>query len=153
MSVLGDKKRPQGIFDADLEFKDAALVAASAAAQVDSADMVVDIGTGLFRGKMIIDVSALEIASNDEIYDIVVQLSSDSDFGTAANIRDAAQLNLSASEVKRTDCDKDDSTGIYKLRFDNEYDGTFYQYARLYTVVTGSIATGINYSAFCVPVE
>lgn len=153
MSVLGDKKRPQGIFDAELEFKDAGLVASSAAAQVDSADKIVTIGTGYFRGKIIIDVSALEIASNDEIYDIVVQLSSDSDFGIAENIRDAVQLNLSASEVKRTDCDTDDSTGIYKLLFDNEYDGTFYEYARLYTIVGGTIATGINYSAWAVPVE
>ena len=153
MSVLGDKKRPQGTFDADLEFKDAGLVASSAAAQVDSSDKIVDLGTGLFRGKMIIDVSALEIASNDELYDIVVQLSSDSDFGTAANIREAAQLNLSASEVKRTDCDADDSTGVYKLYFDNEHDGTYYRYARLYTVVGGTVATGINYSAFCVPIE
>lgn len=153
MSVLGDKKRPQGTFDADLEFKDAGLVASSAAAQVDSENKIVDLGTGLFRGKMIIDVSALEIASNDELYDIVVQLSSDSDFGTATNIVEAAQLNLSAAEVKRTDCNQDDSTGIYKLYFDNEFDGTYYRYARLYTVVGGTIATGINYSAYCVPIQ
>lgn len=151
-NVLGDKKKPQGTFDADLEFKDAGLVGSSARAQVDSSDKIVDIGTGLFRGCMIIDVSALEIASNDEIYDIVVQLSSDSDFGTAANIREAAQLSLSAKEVKRTDCDADDSTGRYKIYFDNEFDDTYYQYASLYTVVGGTIANGINYSAFCVPV-
>ena len=153
MSVLGDKKRPQGTFDADLEFKDAGLVASSAAAQVDSENQIVDLGTGLFRGKMIIDVSALEIADNDELYDIVVQLSSDSDFGTDTNIVEAAQLNLSAAEVKRTDCNQDDSTGRYKLYFDNEHNETFYRYARLYTVVGGTIATGINYSAYAVPVE
>jgi hypothetical protein len=153
MSVLGDKKRPQGTFDADLQFKDAGLVASSAAAQVDSSNKIVDLGTGLFRGKMIIDVSALEIASNDELYDIVVQLSSDSDFGTDTNIRDAATLNLSAAEVKRTDCNADDSTGRYKLYFDNEYDGTFYRYARVYTYVSGTVASGINYSAYCVPIQ
>jgi hypothetical protein len=153
MSVLGDKARPQGTFDADLEFKDAGLVASSAAAQVDSENQIVDLGTGLFRGMMIIDVSALEIASDDEIYDIVLQLSSDSDFGTAGNIVEAAQLNLSAKEVKRTDCDADDSTGRYKLYFDNEHDGTYYQYARLYTAVSGTVATGINYSAYCVPIQ
>jgi len=153
MAVLGDKKRPQVTFDADLEFKDAGLVASSAAAQVDSSDKIVDLGTGLFRGCMIIDVSALEIASNNEIYDIIVQLSSDSDFGTAGNIVEAAQLNLSASEVKRSDSDADNSTGRYKIYFDNEFDGTYYRYARVYTVVTGTVATGINYSAYAGPIQ
>ena len=153
MAVLGDKKRPQVTFDADLEFKDAGLVASSAAAQVDSSDKIVDLGTGLFRGCMIIDVSALEIASNNEIYDIIVQLSSDSDFGTAGNIVEAAQLNLSASEVKRSDSDADNSTGRYKIYFDNEFDGTYYRYARVYTVVAGTVATGINYSAYAGPIQ
>lgn len=153
MSVLGDKKRPQVTFDADLEFKDAGLVGASAAATVDGEAQIVDLGTGLFRGQMIIDVSALEIASNNEIYDIVLQLSSDSDFGTDTNIVEAAQLNLSAAEVKRTDANKDNGTGRYKLYFDNEFDETYYRYARLYTVVDGTVATGINYAAYAGPIQ
>jgi hypothetical protein len=152
MSVLGVKVRPGGTFDADLEFKDAGLVASSAAATVDSSAKIVDVGTGHFKGMMIIDVSALEIASNDEIYDIVIQGSSDSDFGTDTNIADLCALNLSAAEVKRTDCNKDDSTGRYKLYFDNENDGTYYRYLRVYTVVTGTVATGINYTAWATPI-
>jgi len=153
MSDLGVKKRPQGTFDADLEFKDSGLVAASAAATVDDTAQIVDVGTGLFKGCMMLDVSALEIASNDEIYDIVIQGSSDSDFGTDTNIVELAQLNLSAAEVKRTDCNKDDSTGRFKLYFDNENDGTFYRYLRIYTVVAGTVATGINYAAYCTQIQ
>lgn len=153
MSITDSKQRPTGTFDSDLEFKDAGLVAASAAAQVDAANQIVDVGTGLFRGCMILDVSALEIADNDEIYDIVVQGSSDSDFGTDTNIVELAALNLSAAEVKRTDCNKDDSTGRYKIYFDNENDGTYYRYLRVYTVVAGTVATGINYTAYCVPMQ
>jgi hypothetical protein len=153
MGITDSKKRPQGTFDSDLEFKDAGLVAASAAAQVDSAAQIVDVGTGFFKGCMILDVSALEIASNDEIYDIVVQGSSDSDFGTDTNIVELAALNLSAAEVKRTDCNKDDSTGRFKLYFDNENNGTYYRYLRVYTVVAGTVATGINYTAYCVPTQ
>jgi len=129
------------------------LALASAAATVDGAAKIVDVGTGLFRGCMLFDVSALEIASNDEIYDIVIQGSPDSTFGTATNIADLAAINLSAAEVKRTDCNKDDAVGRYKLYFDNEQNGTFYQYLRVYTVVAGAIATGINYTAFCVQVQ
>lgn len=150
---LGVKPRPMGTFDSELEFKDAGLIGASAAAQVDSAAKIVNVGTALFMGKMIIDVSALEIASNDEIFEIVIQGSSDSDFGTAGNICDLAILNLSAKEVKRTDSDKDDAAGRYKVYFDNESNGTYYQYLRVYTYVAGTIATGINYVAYCVPMQ
>jgi hypothetical protein len=153
MGITDSKQRPTGTFDSDLEFKDAGLVAASAAAQVDSAARVIDVGDGLFRGCMIIDVSALEIASTDEIYDIVVQGSPDSGFGTDTNIVELAALNLSAAAAKRTDCNKDDSTGRFKLYFDNENNGTYYRYLRVYTAVAGTVATGINYSAYCVPMQ
>lgn len=146
-AVLGVDNRPAGIFDAGMEFKDAGLVAASAAAQVDSAAKVVDLGTGHFKGTMLIDVSAIEIASNDEVYNICVQLSSSSTF--ASVIETAAKLELGANEVLLGD--QDSVVGRYKLPFDNEYNGTYYRYARVYTVVAGTIATGINYTAFAVP--
>ena len=153
MSVTGVNKRPQGTFDAELEFKDAGLVAASAAATVDSAAAVIDVGTGLFKGCMMLEVSALEIDSNNEIYDIVVQGSTVAAFATAGSIVELAALNLSAKEVKRTDSDKDDSTGRFKIYFDNENNGTYYRYLRVYTVVAGGgVTTGINYTAYCVPV-
>lgn len=135
-------------FDANLEMKDAGLVAASAAAQVDAAAKVLDLGAGFVEGDIVIDVTALEIASNTELYDIVLQLSSDADFGTDTNIKERCQLNLSAAEVKRTDANADDAIGRYVLPFNNELKGTLYRYARLYTVVAGDVATGINYSAF-----
>ncbi|MEN6306674.1 MAG: hypothetical protein ABFD91_02870 [Anaerohalosphaeraceae bacterium] len=135
-------------FDAGLELKDAGLVAASAAAQVNSAARVLDLGSGLVEGDIVLDVSALEIASKDEVYDIIAQLSPDADFGTAGNIVERCALNLSAKEVKRSDCDKDDTIGRHILPFNNEHKDMLYRYARLYTVVAGTIATGINYSAF-----
>ena len=152
MSVTGVKTRPKGIFDAEMEFKDAALVGASAAAEVDSVAKYNDVGTGHFKGCMMIDVSAIEIADNDEIYDIIVQGSPDTSF-TAATLVDLASLNLSAKEVKRSDSDKDDAIGRFKLYFDNENNATYYQYIRIYTVVAGTITDGINYAAYCVPIQ
>lgn len=149
-AMLGVHKRPQGTFDADLEFKDAGLVAASAAATVDSTAKVVDVGTGLFKGCMIIDVTALDIDGNNEIYDIIVQGSPVAAF-TAATSAELAAISLSAKEVKRSDCDKDDAVGRYKVYFDNENNGTEYRYLRIYTVCAGAgISTGINYSAYAV---
>lgn len=150
-AMLGVHKRPQGTFDADLEFKDAGLVAASAAATVDSAAAVIDVGTGLFKGCMIIDVTALDIDGNNEIYDIIVQGSTVAAFATAGSIVELAALNLSAKEVKRSDSDKDDAVGRFKIYFDNENNGTEYRYLRVYTVCAGAgISTGINYSAYAV---
>ena len=149
-SVLGVKTRPQGTFGAGSEFKDAGLVDTPAAATVDATAQVIDVGTGLYAGKMIIDVSALEIADTDEIYDIVVQGSTVAAFATDASIVELAQLSLSAKEVKRTDSNKDDSTGRYKIYFDNENDGTYYRYLRVYTVVDGTMTDGINYTAYAV---
>lgn len=134
--------------DSNLQLKDAGLVAASAAAQVAGAARVLDLGAGLVEGNIVVDVSAIEIASADESYDIVVQLSPDSDFGTAGNIVERLARHVGAKASKRTDSDKDDATGRYVIPVDNENAGTIYRYMRLYTVVAGTIASGINYTAW-----
>lgn len=135
-------------FDAEMEFKDAGLVAASAAATVDAAAKIVDVGTARFDGTMIVDVSAIEIASNDEEYDILVQGSSSATF--ASDIQNLAQLNLGATEVRQGGA-IDSTTGRYEVMFTNEVADITYRYLRVYTVVAGTIATGINYTAWCAP--
>lgn len=133
--------------DDDLQLKDAGLVDASAAATVSSSARVLDMGAGEVEGDVLIDVSALEIASNDEAYTIVVQGSPDSAF-TAATSVELCHLHLGAAETKLTDTNQDDVTGRYVLKVQNTYAGTTYRYLRLYTVVAGTIATGINYTAW-----
>ena len=128
--------------DSGFTLKAAGLIAASAAVAT-----IADLGAGYVEGNVVIDVTALEIADNDELYDIVVQLSSDSDFGTDTNIVEKCALSLSAAEVKRTDANKDDIIGRHILPFNNLYATTVYRYLRIYTVVAGTIATGINYTA------
>ena len=153
-SVKGARLAPfvkQGIFDAAMQFKDAGLVAASAAAQVSSAAKVVDLGTGLFRGCMILDVSEIEVATGDEKYTICVQLSNTTAFPDDSNSLTAAQIEMGAATPLLLGAVT--TTGRYKLYFDNEFDGAFYRYARVYTVVAGTIATGINYSAWAVPMK
>lgn len=139
----------QYTLDTGFELKDAGLVAASAAATVDAAAKIINLGAACkLRGEILIDITALEIASNDEAYTIVLQGSSDADFGTAANIHELCHYHFGAKETKLTDCDKDDTTGRYILPFVNYQASTVYQYLRLYTVVAGTIATGINYTAW-----
>lgn len=124
--------------------KDAGLVAADAAAQVGGSDKIVNLGAGPVEGHLIIDVTAIEIASNDEVYKISLQGSSKSDF--ADTIEDLAILELGAAEV--IGGDQDSETGRYKVPFRTDKNGTIYPYVRVYTDVTGTIATGINFSAY-----
>jgi len=128
----------QFTYDASLSMKAAGLVASSA----DGA--ILDLGAGMVDGYLVIDASAIEIDSGNEIYTVslegsnVAAMSSGSVclakkvFGNLVVPMDAA---LSAA-------------GRYVIPFRNEEGGTTYRYVRLSTVVAGTIATGINFSAF-----
>ena len=128
----------QFTYDDALELKAAGLVAASADGSI------VDLGEGLVDGFIVIDVTAVEIASGNEIYTIslegsnVAAMSSGSVclakkvFGNLVVPMDAA---LSAS-------------GRYVIPFRNEEGGSTFRYVRLSTLVAGTIATGINFAAF-----
>ena len=138
----------QHTYDAGLLLKAAALVASTA-----DGTLIVDVGTGLYRGDLVIDVTALEIDSNDESYEVVLQGSSDAAFGTAANIAALTSITVGdkvstrlASGVLATGTD--DLPGRYTVAFRNERNGTTYRYLRIKTIVVGTIATGINYTAF-----
>lgn len=133
-------------YDTLLELKDAGAVTASARAQVGGAAKILDVGDGEFRGDLIIEVSAMDIASNDEIYDLILQGSPDAAFGTAGNIQELVQVSLSAKEVKRSDSDKDDVIGRIVLPFTNRFMGTNYRYLSLYHAIAGT-TTSINYTA------
>lgn len=134
------------IFDAALELKDSGAVGSSAAATVDGSAKILDMGaSGYYEGTVVIDVSAIEIDSDNEIYTIGFEVSSSATF--ASGIEEIAAIRLGAHEVLTGDVDT--TVGRYFLRVSNERAGTLYRYARLYTTVGGTIGgTGITYSAF-----
>jgi hypothetical protein len=132
------------MIDATHILKDAGLVAADAAGQVDGIDKILNLGAGMVEGKLIVDVSAIEIASNDEKYAIKLQGSSKVDF--ADTIEDLAILELGAAEVLGGD--QDSTTGRYEVPFRTEKNGTVWPYERVYTEVAGTVATGIDFSAY-----
>lgn len=125
-------------FDTALVLKAAGLLAASADGTI------LDLGSGFVEGDVVIDLSACEIATGDEIYTVSIEASNVAAmtsgsvclgkkvFGNLVVPMDAA---LSAS-------------GRYVIPFRNEENGTLYRYVRLSTLVAGIIATGINFSAF-----
>lgn len=145
MSTAGLSLRTSYSFDAELLAKDAYLVAASAAAQVASAAKVIDVGEARFDATAVIDVSAIEIASNNELYRIAVQGSSSPTF--ASDVQNLAMVDLGATEVRDGGA-IDSTTGRLTLDFTNCQNDVIYRYLRVYTFVSGSVATGINFTAF-----
>ena len=129
--------------DGTFLMKDAGLVAADAAATVGGSAKIADLGAGKVEGHMVAEVTAFNVDNNDELYLIKLQGSSKSDF--ADTIEDLAILELGALETM-IGTDTDSVVGTYVLPFSNERNGTVYRYVRIYTDVTGTVGTGINYT-------
>lgn len=136
-------------YDVELELKDAGAVTASAAAQVDSAAQILDLGTGTVEGDIIIDVSAMTVASDDEKYIIHAEVSSSSTF--VSDIYAVQSLILGSCGTAEWDNipgDVDMYIGRYVLPFRNEIvNGAPKRYMRLYTEVSGTTPS-INYTAY-----
>ena len=144
------RNRVDHTFDYATIMKDAGLVGADAAAQVGGVDKIIDFGGADVRvdGTIAIDITVMEVATTDELYDIILQVSSSATFASA--VLNAAALTVGALEAHATRGDGAslDLIGHYELPFTNERNGTAYRYARIFTVVTGTIDSGgINYTA------
>lgn len=132
-------------YDNDLLLKDAGLVAASAAAQVSGSNKILDVGAARIEGTVVIDMTAIETDSSNEVYDIILQGSNSSSF--ASTVENLCQKQLGHSSVLDGGA-QTSTTGRYELPFTNEADDVTYRYLRLYTKIAGTIGTGINYKAF-----
>lgn len=137
-------------YDSLLEAKDAGAITASAAATVDSVAKILNLGTGLVEGDLIVDISAIEVDSDDEKYTIGVQISSSAT--CASDIYEVKQLIVGSAGTAEGDNlggDTDMGAGRYRVPFTNEIaDGVTKQYMRVYCTIAGTIATGINYTAY-----
>lgn len=131
-------------FDASLILKDAGLVAADAAATVAAVAKILDIGRGQVFADWVTTVSAIEVATGDENYLISLQGSNSATF--ASGIVVLAQLELGDSTTLEQGADS--VIGKYVVPFRNILNGVHYRYVRLYTNVSGTIATGINYDSY-----
>lgn len=128
----------QFTYDDALNLRDAGLIAASADGSI------VDLGDGLVDGYMVIDMSACEIASGNEIYTVSLE-------GSTVAAMDSASVCLAKKVFGNLVVPMDaalSAAGRYVVPFRNEEGGTLYRYVRLSVLVAGTIATGINFSAF-----
>ena len=132
------KLHSQFLYDAELQLQDAGLVAASA-----NGDYILDLGAGLVDGFLVVDVSAIEVASGDETYKIYLEGSN-----VAAMTSGSVELAAQHMGVAGDAADDPTGTGRFAIPFRNEQNGTNYRYVRIYMEIAGTVATGINLSAF-----
>jgi len=135
-------------FDAEMLLKDAGLIAADDNAQVASVDQILDLGAARMDGVVVLDVTAVEIADNNELYHVILQGSNSSTF--ASGIENLACMTFGATEVRPGGA-KDSTVGRYEMPFTNEQDDVTYRYVRIAIDVGGTIGTGINFTAFIAP--
>jgi hypothetical protein len=136
-------------YDNLLLMKDAGLVAASAAATVATVAKILDMGASRNDARVILDFTAVEADTNDERYDIILQGSNSATFagGGTPTVNLGAILMGDATTTLET---VDTAIGRRELAFCTEVNGVTYRYVRLYTRVVGTIATGINFTAYVV---
>ena len=128
----------QFTYDDDLEMKAAGLLASS------TDGSIIDLGEGLTDGFLVIDLTACEIASTDEIYTVSLE-------GSTVAAMTSASVCLAKKVFGNVVVPMDDAAsaaGRYVIPFRNEETGEIQRYVRLSTLIAGTIATGINFSAF-----
>ena len=129
-------------YDTSLVLKAAGLIAASAGSAT-----ILDMGLARFDARAIFDITACEVATGDEFYGLIVQGSNSATFASGVVNLGAAMVGDSSKTGESADTP---ATARREVAFSNEVDGVLYRYVRSYTFVSGTIATGINYSAFMV---
>lgn len=131
-------KYGQRTYDDALNLRDAALIAASADGTI------LDLGAGLIDGDLVIDMTACEIATGDEIYTVALEGSNVAAM-TSGSVCLAKKVFGNLIVPMDAACA---TAGRYIVPVRNEENGTIFRYVRLSVVVAGTVATGMNFSAF-----
>lgn len=141
------------------QLKDAGLVAADAAGTVGGNAAVIDLGAAnaFARFAVVIDWTACEVATGDEVYAVRIQGSTTSAFSAVYTLAER-RFGDSTVSFNATDTPPSGRCMIYgdNVAHTSATDGNSVEalrYIRLFTDVTGTIATGMNFSAYLVPIQ
>jgi len=121
--------------------KDAGAVNSSGYGEVDASAQVVDLGAGLVRGNLIVDVTRLAMQGNDQLYQLHLMGGDDASFTEEVSL---CTLELGPKETIEDDLDS--KLGRYIVPFESEKNGIVYPYIRIRHVLSGT-GPEINYTA------
>ena len=120
------------------------ILKAAGAVTSSGAGSAVEVGSGRINARLVIDVSAIEIDDDDEIYTIHLLGGDDASFTEQVSL---AALQLGASGASGMQDNVDTEVGRFEIPVTNEKGGTIYPYVKVGYVIAGTIATGINFAA------
>lgn len=129
------------MIDIELVLKDKGAVTSSSYGQVDSEAAAVNLGSGLVRGNLVVDIDAIKISAGDEKYDIHAMGGSDSDF--------TEQVSLASKELGANGAlegNRDSKISRVVIPMQNEERCVIYPYIRVRHVLAGT-SPSINYQA------
>lgn len=142
-------------FDANLQFSDnAAAYTASGNMQVGGADTTLDLGgnqgtspaqQARIDAMAIFDVTAIDVTSGDETYQLDILLSNDPNF--ASGVVCAGGLQLGKGSKLRNTSSLDSVIGRYEVGFTNQVAGAIFQYLRV-ALTAGGTSPSISIEGF-----
>jgi len=129
------------MLDTEHILKDAGEETASGFGQVDGSAKVVNLGNGLVRGNVILDISAVKISAKDEKYSIHLMGGTNASFSNEVSLC-SKELGHNASLQGNVDS----KLSRVVLPFQNEERGNVYPFIRIKHVLSGT-SPSINYQA------
>jgi len=122
------------------KLKDAGAVTSSGYGEVEEAAKVLNLGSGLIRANLIIEVAAMAMQDNDESYTLVLMGGDDESFTNTVAL---ASVEIGCKEV--TESNLDSKLGRYVVPFENEKNGIIFPYVRIRHAISGTTPS-INYN-------
>ncbi len=119
-------------FDSRLEHRALASAALTATTTLDTITQRAEQRTAY---RTLVNVEAIKISANDELYKLVVELSNDN-FSTIDDV--AAVTDFGATEVRESGAPDSVAADTAEVLWSTEKNGTKYQYARLRMVISGT---------------
>ncbi len=129
------------MFDYTYILKDDGAVTSTGYGQVDASAQVINVGSGLVRGNVVIDIDAVKCSAGDELYFLHLVAGSDASFTQQVSLC-SKELGAATSLVGNLDS----KISRVVLCFQNEERGVHYPYMRIKHVISGT-SPSINYRA------
>jgi hypothetical protein len=138
-------------FDRATAFADDLTLTASDVVQFAAADVELDIGDGYYEGVLVVDVSAIDTASNDEAYTFILEGGTVSGFGSGSiDALATKRLEDPASAGTPGRQNIEHGVGRYYLPFNNLVDEIQFRYLTLNVIIAGTTPS-VTFSAWVAP--
>ena len=130
--------------------EDIALTATGYVQDEDDADVVIRLGAGRNDVSLVIDITAMDVLTNDELYTFRIIGANAEAF--TGNVAVLATLQVGAEaalwpEASGSLAAADDATGRWVVGFSNSRGSVEYQYVKLHVTVTAA-GSAITFTAF-----